>query len=84
MEKRSVGMTIRYEQEPDNISHYGKTCCKYGCKETCPDHKFGMIRANTEGWFFTGEGLAYCPEHVPVWVAAWRRKKAPESAAEGL
>lgn len=52
-------------------------CCAHrGCKAQHEDNKFAAIRAYEEGWFKTREGDAWCPEHVPDWVPAWRAKQA--------
>lgn len=42
------------------------------CMNTIRNHCWGKIRA--DGWFFTKAGKDFCPEHVPVWVEAWRIK----------
>jgi hypothetical protein len=37
------------------------------------------MKADRAGWFHSREeAAAYCPEHVPDWVPAWRAKKAAE------
>ncbi len=43
-----------------------------GCSLSFPGSKHGKIRAQREGWFFSRDNIAYCPAHVPEWVAAWR------------
>jgi hypothetical protein len=45
-----------------------------GCDATVPAHRWGMVRAGSDGWFFQKDGRAYCPKHVPDWVTAWREK----------
>lgn len=48
-----------------------------GCTASFPGSKWHAIRAGGQGWFFSREDdAAYCPEHVPEWVAAWRESKA--------
>jgi hypothetical protein len=50
-----------------------------GCPARTPDSRFHRIRAGEAGWFFSRETEeAYCPEHVPGWVPAWRARKAVE------
>lgn len=46
-----------------------------GCPVSFPGSKFAAIKAQGEGWFFAKDGIAYCPEHVPEWVAAWRERR---------
>lgn len=44
-----------------------------GCQASFPGSKHAQMRARAEGWFFSRrEDAAYCPEHVPAWVAEWR------------
>lgn len=48
-----------------------------GCTASFPGSKFAAIKAGADGWFFSREtDEAYCPPHVPEWVAAWRARKA--------
>lgn len=48
-----------------------------GCTAQFPGSKHDAVRAHEAGWFFSRrEGLAYCPEHVPDWVPAWRARQA--------
>lgn len=49
-------------------------CDHQDCEATHPNHAWGRIRA--EGWFHQKDGQAYCPEHVPAWVEAWREPDA--------
>ena len=48
------------------------------CPNTIPNHKWGKIKAQTEGWFFSKRALeadkAYCPDHLPAWLQDWRTK----------
>lgn len=47
-----------------------------GCEASVPGSKHHQVRAQQEGWFFSRrEHLAYCPEHVPDWVSAWRERR---------
>lgn len=44
-----------------------------GCEAQIPGSKWAAIKAGDEGWFFSRkDDAAYCPEHVPDWVPAWR------------
>lgn len=65
-------------------SEHPVTCVRredLGCPSSFPGSKFGAIKAQDEGWFFAkdsgprGSSAAYCPEHVPEWVTAWRERK---------
>lgn len=46
-----------------------------GCEKTCPNHKWGHLRAHKEGWFFSKDRHAFCPDHRPEWVEKWRERK---------
>jgi len=47
-----------------------------GCTASFPGSKFGAIRAGDAGWFFSRqEHAAYCPDHTPDWVPAWRARQ---------
>lgn len=48
-------------------------CSIDDCPERVADHYWGHVKA--EGWFFSKDGAAYCPQHVPEWVAGWRERK---------
>lgn len=45
------------------------------CDAQCKGHKWGKIKAGDGGWFFMNDGRAYCPRHVPEWVATWRARR---------
>lgn len=45
------------------------------CPAECEDHKWGRIKAQNLGWFFTRSGLVYCPQHNPSWVKSWRHER---------
>lgn len=45
------------------------------CDAHFPNHRWGRIKAHSEGWYEGKDGHAYCPQHVPDWVKTWRRKK---------
>lgn len=47
-------------------------CLSDGCKNKIKNHRWGKTKA--EGWFFSKDGSAYCPDHNPEWVVAWRGK----------
>lgn len=51
-------------------------CVHPGCEATHPSGKWGDIRAAETGWFHSKSGDAYCPRHVPQWVAKWRARQA--------
>jgi hypothetical protein len=39
--------------------------------------KWNVMKASREGWFFQKDDTAWCPDHVPDWVAAWRARQKP-------
>jgi len=47
-------------------------CCVPGCTNETVANKWADIQS---AWFFMKDGSAYCPEHIPDWVADWRRNK---------
>lgn len=60
-----------------------------GCGASVPGSKWDQVKAANEGWFFAKDGTAYCPAHVPDWVAGWRENRkrkmaAPSGAVEHL
>lgn len=48
-------------------------CNHPGCMNTVSLAKWSTIKSN---WFFSKGGRAYCPEHIPEWVLAWRKKNS--------
>jgi hypothetical protein len=50
----------------------GDVKCEH-CDERVKGHRWGKIKAGAAGWFFTRGGKAFCPQHTPEWVAAWRK-----------
>lgn len=48
-------------------------CSEEGCDKTIKNHLWGHIKA--DGWFFSKDGSLFCPDHVPAWVADWRKRK---------
>lgn len=50
-------------------------CNASECESEHPAHHWGNKRAETEGWFHQRNGDAWCPQHVPAWVPAWRAKR---------
>ena len=69
------------------MTHQSETliCTADGCDASVKDHAWGRINAQRNGWFFQLDGRAWCPEHQPEWLAAWRRRKAERegNSAEG-
>lgn len=49
-------------------------CAQVGCEETFMPHHWGNIRAQNDGWFLQKNGDAWCPDHIPEWVAEWRQR----------
>lgn len=52
-----------------------KTCAQNGCDESYQEHRWGAIKAHDAGWFTQKDGTAWCPQHVPDWVPAWRERQ---------
>jgi len=51
-------------------------CSDPACGQTHSDGQWGKIKAGAEGWFFQKDGNAWCPAHIPDWVAEWRARNA--------
>lgn len=49
-------------------------CSRKGCPSTIKNDYWSKVKA--DDWFFQQNGDAWCPNHHPEWVAAWRAKKA--------
>lgn len=47
-------------------------CAQPGCAASAKDDRWAKIKAHDAGWFEQKDGTAWCPEHVPDWVARWR------------
>lgn len=58
----------------ENDAHAGR-CSETGCTATYRDHRWGHSAAAACGWFFQRSGEAWCPEHNPPWVEAWRARQ---------
>lgn len=44
------------------------------CTRFVMNHRWGKTKAT--GWYFAKDyNIAYCPDHIPDWVAAWRKSK---------
>lgn len=60
------------------------TCARQadlGCEASIPGSRHDQIRAQEAGWFFSRqESAAYCPDHVPDWVAGWRKRQQAKRA----
>lgn len=48
-------------------------CADPGCEAEIKDHAWGRIKA--DGWFQQRNGDVWCPDHIPDWVEAWRRRR---------
>jgi len=67
--KRSHNPNINV-REPHDIG-----CSQEGCERWIKNNAWAKIKA--EEWLFQKDGTAWCPDHLPGWVAEWRaRKKA--------
>lgn len=52
-----------------------KKCSAPGCDASFKNHSWGAVKAHDAGWFQQNDGGAWCPEHVPDWVPAWRERQ---------
>jgi hypothetical protein len=52
-------------------------CSAEGCPASHGNHRWGRIKA--DAWFHQKDGKAWCPDHIPPWVAEWRAKQAEET-----
>jgi hypothetical protein len=51
-------------------------CAHESCTATFEAHRWGKTRAQSSGWFLQRDNVtAWCPEHIPEWVATWRALK---------
>lgn len=53
-------------------------CAQPDCEAWIRNHAWDKIK---KGWFFLKNGEAFCPDHIPSWVAAWRAKKARKESS---
>ena len=56
-------------------------CSDEECTETVRNHYWGRVKS---GWFFQKDGSAWCPAHIPEWVAEWRARKAAEKSSNEI
>lgn len=61
------------EQEAEQAAY--TACGDEICARAVKPHKWAQIKAHEEGWFFTKNGEAWCPEHLPAWVGPWRARQ---------
>lgn len=61
-------MAGHYRVEPQQCSHDG-------CTDSYVPHHWGAKQAERLGWFIQKNGDAWCPKHIPNWVAKWRAQK---------
>lgn len=51
-------------------------CARADCPNEFIPHRWGRIKSQSDGWFHQRDGVnSWCPEHVPVWVSAWREER---------
>lgn len=51
-------------------------CAELACAASIKPDGWSKTDAHKKGWFFQKNGLIWCPEHNPDWVAEWRASKA--------
>ena len=54
-------------------------CTEESCAHSVKNHAWGQIKASD--WFFQRDGTAYCPDHIPSWVAEWKARKAKKAGS---
>ena len=62
----------------DELSRYvvpPKVCATECCERSFRPHYWGSVNASRDGWFVKKDGTAWCPDHVPAWVEAWRNRE---------
>lgn len=69
--------------DQDSAGALAEFCIFPNCLRTYKRHKWGVIKAHNEGWFFQKNGDVYCPEHVPEWVAKWRARHPKFGVTQG-
>ena len=53
----------------------GRVVCEHDeCDASYHTHKWDAIKEG-ENWFQQKDGTAWCPQHIPDWVAEWRKRK---------
>lgn len=70
------------ETEPDPADLYPEDrvrCSIKGCRTSYSKDMWSSIKATEAGWFQQKDLTAFCPEHVPDWVPAWRAKQRGQS-----
>lgn len=75
-----------YVSEKDMWVYYGIDvdtdmiqCKQDGCTNTVKDDRWGKIKAGA--WFFSRDGDAWCPDHLPNWVTEWRKRNTLREAS---
>lgn len=53
-----------------------EVCDNPSCLAKIQNNPFARIKA--EFWFFMRSGKAFCPEHIPAWLAEYRKRKLKE------
>lgn len=58
----------------EDITGRTVTCdaVELGCKNTIQNHKWGRVKSD---WYFSKDGKAFCPEHLPEFVKLKRAEK---------
>jgi hypothetical protein len=59
-----------------------KFCAHSGCGDKYYPHEWGTKEAQRKGWFLQRNGVAWCPDHNPDWVAEWRVKNKKKNQDE--
>lgn len=59
-----------FDQLPDGMWH----CAE--CGKTHKKDRWNNSKAQGLGWFMQKDGTAWCPDHIPEWVAEWRANRS--------
>lgn len=71
----------RHVRQHRDISNK-EVCRKSGCRNDYFSDKWGKMEAVRKGWYIGRNGVSWCGEHIPGWVAEWRERKKAEKELE--
>jgi hypothetical protein len=62
------------ENDSDILGTTYVICDHPGCTNQFKLTYLDIASPGSEGWFQKKDGDAWCPDHIPEWVAKWRAK----------